>query len=208
MRFRLLPARVEFYDFFQKAAENAHQAAKTLVKMADDLEHSEAIAEEIRTLEHRGDEITHRTFQMLNKTFVTPIDREDIYNLISCMDDVVDYTEAVSERLWLYKLRGSSGPLKTLSEILEKMTGMMAKALQWLKEPRRRPEILKILEDIHTEENRADQALRAALAELFENNPDPLSVMKWKEIYETAETATDKSEAVAAIIEGILLKYG
>jgi len=128
--------------------------------------------------------------------------------LISCMDDVVDYTEAVSERLWLYKLQGSSGPLKTLSEILEKMTGMMAKALQWLKEPRRRPEILKILEDIHTEENRADQALRAALAELFENNPDPLSVMKWKEIYETAETATDKSEAVATIIEGILLKYG
>lgn len=208
MKFRLLPARVEFYDFFHQAAENNHQAALTLVKMADDLDHSESIAGEIRHLEHRGDDITHRTIQMLNKTFVTPIDREDIHSLISAMDDVADYTEAVSERLWLYKLKGSNPALKQLARILEASTSLVLKVMKGLKDPRQRSGLFKILEEIHTQENQGDQVLRSALASLFENNPHPLEVMKWKEIYETAEIAIDKCETVANIVEGILVKYG
>jgi len=99
--FRLLPKRHEFYEFFTSAAENAKLAAQALLRMANSLDQSEEFAKEIRRLEHEGDVITHRCVQVLNKTFMTPIDREDIHNLASAMDDIVDFIEAVSERLWL-----------------------------------------------------------------------------------------------------------
>ena len=208
MRLWLFPKKQEFYDYFLEAGENAHRAAETLVKMTEALDNSETFASQIREYEHRGDEITHHTVRMLNQTFITPIDREDIYNLISAMDDVVDFTEAVSERLWLYKLRGQNPALKELAEILKESMAQVVEALKGLKEPKARAKILKILEEIHSLENRGDQSLRSALTSLFENNPNPLEVIKWKEIYETAETAIDKCETVANIIESILVKYG
>ncbi|MHA2609667.1 MAG: DUF47 domain-containing protein [bacterium JZ-2024 1] len=204
----LFPRKKEFYDYFLEAGENADRAAETLVKMADALENSETFASQIREYEHRGDEITHHTIRMLNMTFVTPIDREDIYRLIAEMDDIVDFTEAVSERLWLYKLRGQNPALKELAGILKESTARVVEALRALKEPRLRRKVLEILEKIHYLENQGDQSLRSALSSLFENNPNPLEVIKWKEIYENAEMAIDKCENVASIIESILVKYG
>ncbi|MHA2620258.1 MAG: DUF47 domain-containing protein [bacterium JZ-2024 1] len=206
--FQLLPKRQEFYEFFSRAAENAKAAARTLNEMVSQLEQSERYAAEIRRLEHEGDLITHACVRTLNQTFVTPIDREDIHNLASAMDDIVDYIEAVSERLWLYKLRGQNAPLLDLVATLAECIGQVAIAISWVSNPKKRKDTFKTLEDIHTLENRGDEVLRRALASLFENTSDPLEVIKWKEIYETAEIAIDKCETVANIIEGILVKYG
>jgi predicted phosphate transport protein (TIGR00153 family) len=206
--FRLLPKRHEFYEFFTSAAENAKLAAQALLRMANSLDQSEEFAKEIRRLEHEGDVITHRCVQVLNKTFMTPIDREDIHNLASAMDDIVDFIEAVSERLWLYKLSGRNAPLIDLAATLEESTREVATALSWLSDPHKRQDIFKTLEKIHTLENRGDEVLRSALASLFDDTPDPIQVIKWKEIYETAEIAIDKCETVANVIEGILVKYG
>ncbi len=208
MRLWLFPKKQEFYEFFLRAAENAHKAAITLVKMADDLENSEVIAGEIRNYEHQGDEITHHTIRMLNETFVTPIDREDIHSLISALDDVVDFTEAVSERLWLYKLKGVNPALQELARILQDSVAEVVQVMKGLKDPRQRKKVFGILEKIHTLENEGDRALRSALVSLFENTPDALEVIKWKEIYETAEIAIDKCETVANIVESIMVKYG
>lgn len=206
--FRLLPRKKDFYDFFCRAAENARVAAQSLVRMANNLYDSEEIANEIRQLEHEGDTITHECIQTLNKASLTPIDRDDIYRLACALDDIIDYIEAVSERLWLYKLTGKNPSLIDLVTTLEETTNDVVEALYWLNDPRKKNDISKTLEHIHTLENRGDEVLRRALATLFDGNPDPLQVIKWKEIYENAEIAIDKCETVATLIEGIHLKQG
>jgi predicted phosphate transport protein (TIGR00153 family) len=196
-----------FYEMFEKAAMNISTGAKAL----DDFMKSypKAIEEKaklIKDIEHAGDMITHQTIEMLNKTFVTPIDREDIHQLVSKLDDILDLMDSAGSRLSLYKVESITPEAKSFGELLIKATTIICEAIKTMRNMQKHPEILKCCVDIHTIENEGDQLLREAMVNLFQTN-DPIKVIKWKEIYQNLETATDCCEDVANVIEGIVLKY-
>jgi len=163
-------------------------------------------AKQIKKIEHDGDTITHNIIQKLDKTFITPIDREDIHELASALDDVLDLIEAVSDRIVIFKIQKSTPAAQKLAEILEQCAEEIVKAVA-------------ALEDISSEiidnycievdrlESEADRASRDAIAGLFENEKNPIEVIKWKEIYEFLEDATDCCEDVADILESVVLKH-
>jgi predicted phosphate transport protein (TIGR00153 family) len=197
-----------FLDLFERAARNILEGATVLAELINDLAQAEEKARRIRDLEHMGDNITHEGFTKLHKTFITPLDREDIRSLLTALDDIMDFIEAVAERLYLYKMAQAPAPLRDLSEILVKCGQEVLTAILLLKSRNRYKEIPPVLKRIHELENLGDRALRAALATLFEDVNNPIQVIKWKEIYENLETATDRCEDVANVLEGVALKHG
>lgn len=196
-----------FYELFEKAAFNTADAANILhdylcrfpASIQDDVK-------KIKDLEHKGDLITHETIEMLNKTFVTPIDREDIYHLITKMDDIMDLMDGAASRLALYKIDAITPEAIAFAEVLKKATEILQHSIHDLRNIKNHRELITHCVQIHTYENEGDQLMHQAMAKLFETN-DAIKVIKWKEIYQDLETATDRCEDVANIIEGIALKY-
>ncbi|MBI4711992.1 MAG: DUF47 domain-containing protein [Planctomycetes bacterium] len=201
-----------FFDMFEKAADNSAKAACALcgmVGLMKDKAAPAAISEkvkEIKDLEHAGDQITHETIEMLNRTFVTPIDREDIFLLITKMDDIVDLMDGAASRLELYKINQITPEAIEFAELLKKGGEILKHSVATMRNIKNYRDILKHCVEIHTIENEGDQLMRQAMVKLFEAN-DAINVIKWKEIYNDLETATDRCEDVANIIEGIVLKY-
>ena len=197
-----------FYDLFEQEAANLVVAAEKLVEFFDNYENVEAKAKELKELEHRGDVITHEIIARLHRTFVTPIDREDITLLVHSMDDVMDFIEAAGRTANLYHIAQPTDRARELARIVEKMAVKLNEVVPRL---RRRDQYLWILQqcvEINTLENDADDVQHAALAELFEVcSTDTCQVIKWREIYEHLESATDRGEDVANILEGIVLKH-
>ena len=196
-----------FFEMFEKSASNVAAGAKALVDLMNS--YPAALAEKvkgIKDIEHQGDLFTHQTIEMLNKTFVTPIDREDIHELVTNLDDILDLMDGASGRLALYKIDVITPEAKAFGQLLVKATDIIVYAVTCLRNLSDCKDMNAHCVEIHTIENEGDQLLRQAMTNLFSTG-DPIKVLKWKEVYEDLETATDRCEDVANIIEGIVLKY-
>jgi predicted phosphate transport protein (TIGR00153 family) len=204
---RLLPRETSFFDFFERHAAMTVLGCEELLGLATTGANIPARAKRIKEIEHECDTITHHCVEALHKTFITPIERDDIYRLISKMDDVMDYVEAAAERIALYKLTVMPGDLRDLADVLLRASKELEQALKLLRNLENAEAITKKCIDINRLENEADAILRAAVARLFDEEKDVLTVIKWKEIYENLENATDRCEDVANIIEGVVLEH-
>jgi len=207
-KFSFIPKDMEFYDLFEKATNNLVIAAQKLVDFFDNYENVEAKAKELKELEHQGDVITHEIIARVHRSFVTPIDREDITLLAHSLDDVMDFIEAAGRTANLYHIAQPREPARELARIVVKIANKLNEVVPRL---RRRDQYFWILQqcvEINTLENDADDVQHAALAELFEVcTTDTCEVIKWREIYEHLENATDRGEDVANVLEGIVLKH-
>ncbi len=206
---RLLPASggEQFFDLFEQHAERSREAAVLLGGMLRDCADQERQAARVKSVEHEGDEITHAVIERLHQTFITPIDRGDIHELISRMDDVLDLIEASAERIALYDIRTMEPEARELGDVLEKSVEEMEAAVRTLRDLKDRPRLLAHCTEINRLENVGDQLLRRAVARLFRESRDPIHVIKWKEIYDYLENAIDRCEDVANVIEGVALEY-
>jgi uncharacterized protein len=198
-----VPREREFFDLFEEAGANILRAAGLLEQMVADWPDHGELAADIVDCEHEGDRITHDIIQRLNQTFVTPIDREDIYELASALDDVVDFTEEVADYLALYRIEAPMSQAQQQARILHESCKQVAQAI-----PRLRgfEDISHFTVEINRYENEGDRVVREALASLFEAGIDPMLVIRWKDIFERLEDAIDTTERVANILEGITIK--
>lgn len=194
-----------FFDLFEKSAANAHEGAKLLSELMDDFRDVPERAKKIKDVEHAGDSLTHQTIEKLNSTFITPLDREDIHELICRIDDILDLVDTAAARMILYKIDQPTDDARRLAKVIVAATSIILDAVKDLR-TNQLQSILKRCIDIHTQENEGDRIEQHALAALFENGHDPLHVIKWKDIYEDLEAATDRCEDVANVLEGIVLK--
>jgi uncharacterized protein len=193
----------EFFDLFERAGANIVQAAALLEEMLREFPDRAGLAAEILACERTGDGITHELIGRLNKTFVTPIDREDILELTSALDDVVDYTEEVADYLGLYKIEAPMEQAQRMAEVLHAATIQLALAIPRIRGFR---DIGPLTVEVHRLENVGDQIVREAIASLFEYGTDPMVVIRWKDIFERLENAIDSTERAAYILEGIVIK--
>jgi predicted phosphate transport protein (TIGR00153 family) len=207
-KFSLLPKDMEFYDLFEQETANLVVAAEKLVDLFDNYQNVEEKAKELKELEHKGDVITHEIIARLHRTFVTPIDREDITLLIHSLDDVMDFIEAAGRTAFLYHIAQPTDRARELARIVVTMTYKLNEVISRLRHRDQFPWILKQCVEINTLENEADDVQHAALAELFEVcHFDACEVIKWRELYDHLESATDCGEDVANVLEGIVLKH-
>jgi len=196
-----------FYDAFERHAAQIVEAGKLLSELVRQPERATELAKAIHDVENAGDIITHETIARLHKTWITPIDRADIHSLISALDDVLDLIEAASERVALYEVTQLPEFVVTLADSLELATHAVDKAIKLLPQVKQPKEMLDVCIEINRLENQADKAYRHGLATLFKGGYDAIDVMKWRDIIDNLESATDKCEDVANILEGIVLEY-
>ncbi len=205
---KLFPSQGKaFFDFFEQHAQLTVEAAKLLHTMLSVPGDLGAQARRIKEVEHEGDHVTHRAIETLHKTFVTPFDRGDIHRLISRLDDVLDLVDATSERVWLYKLEARDSDAVQLAEVLVHAVIQVHRAMGCLRNMRDRDALLRICMEINRYENEGDTLLRSGLARLFSGNRDPVSIIKWKDVYDFLENAVDRCEDVANVLEGVALEY-
>ncbi len=200
---QLIPRDEKFYDLFREQAENIHDAARKLVTLFEDFRDVEKRVTEIKFVEHKGDQLTHGLMMKLNKTFITPFDREDIHALGSALDDVLDLMDAVAGRLITYKVTAVTPGARQLSKVILHGAEILLRAVSQLNKPEN---ILEYCEQLQHLEEEADRIKGECVARLFENSADPIEVIKWKEIYEVLEATTDKVEDVADVLETVVLK--
>jgi predicted phosphate transport protein (TIGR00153 family) len=196
-----------FFDAFVRHGRATLDAAKHVRALFDELPNASDLARAISEAEHLGDQITHETMKRLHETWITPFDRADIHTLISRMDDVLDLTEAVSERVLLFEISAARPHAKELADVLVKSCELMVRAAELLPSLKQSKDLLEICVEIGKRENDADVIYRKAIATLFKPGNDPLDVMKWRDIYDALETATDRCADVANVIEGVVLEY-
>ncbi len=204
--FSLIPKNDVFFGLFEKAAANVHTAARALLELLERFDDVAERAKNIKDLEHAGDEITHQTIERLNKSFITPLDREDIHELVCRLDDVIDMIDTAVNRMILYRIKAPSKDSILLAQCLVHQTAVLGELMPMLRDMKHSDAILQKIRSIHTQENEADNIEQHALASLFETGLDPIEVIKWKDIYQELEMATDRAEDVANVIEGIILK--
>jgi hypothetical protein len=202
--FSLIPKEVRFYDLFEQQSQHIIKAAQLLHELIHNFADARAKARAIKEVEHQGDQVTHEIVKRLNTTFITPIDREDIHDLATRLDDVLDFIEAVSERLIVYRIKEPTSDSRAMAEVIVTIAHATDRTIRCLRTMDRGFHEHAV--EVNRLENNADALLRDSLAALFEAQPDPIEVIKWKEIYETMETVTDRCEDVANVIEGIILK--
>jgi hypothetical protein len=205
---RLIPRDEKFYDMFEELACKIEEGGKMFTDILNNYEQSEAKIAKLKEIEHEADIITHRTYEKMHRTFLTPLDREDIYNLVNKMDSVLDMIEAAAVRMQLYKIKKPADEIKELARILNLAIGKIKKIVHALRDKKKSQEILEDCVEINTLENEGDIVLRMTMARLFEREKDPIELIKWKEIFERIEESIDVCEDVSNIIEGIVLKHG
>ncbi len=199
----LIPREEKFFEMFAEAARNIQAAARALMQMFKAFEITDEQWKAIEDFEHEGDKITHRVMRKLNRTFITPIDREDIHHMTTALDDVMDLIEAAAARMAMYKVKQATPFARRLAELIGLCADQIVKAVEHM------PRLEHLQEhcvEINRLENEADNVSREAIADLFEKGAPPIEIIKWKEIYETLETTTDRCEDVANILEQIALK--
>lgn len=206
---RLIPRNVQFYDYFRQAADNADEVGKQLVELFFNYRDVDAKVRQLEELEHRGDEITHQVLKMLNVTFLTPIDRDDISELVDRLDDFVDAITAAAGRMVLYRIAEPTEPAKLFGRIISEQATALAGAIALFGDDKRRREILVATVEANRLEDEADDVLNQAMARVYDDAHDVKSVIKaihWREIYQRLEDATDRGEDLANTLEGIALK--
>jgi len=204
---RLLPHDASFFAHFEHQGKKTVEGCRAFLEMVEQPSDLEARAERVKQIEHECDEITHAVVEALHKTFITPIDRNDIYRLITKMDDIMDFVEAAADRLALYEVKAMTKEVGDLARCLVQSAEHVLGAVSSIRDLGKPNGILQHCIEINRLENVADGILRSALARLFREEKDPIAVIKWKEIYETLEAATDRCEDVANIIEGVVLEH-
>lgn len=200
---RLVPRDSKFFDMFADMAGNMVEGARLLKAILDDFENVEVRVQQLHDIEHRGDEMTHHILVKLHQTFITPLDREDIHHLATALDDVLDFVHAASERLVMYRITAAPSAAAEIAAVIIRQCEQIQKAVSSLE---KHDNVLDICVEINRLENEADRLARSALANLFEREKDPIHLIKIKELIETLETATDKAEDVANILESVVLK--
>jgi predicted phosphate transport protein (TIGR00153 family) len=203
MRISLLPKEENFFLLFEKASDNLVAGAKLFQDFMDRYENVEEKAQKLKDVEHQGDLIIHEIVEKLNRSFVTPIDRDDIHSLASGLDDVLDSIEAIANRMVLFKIPSPTEPLRRMTAILIQASEQIQKAVHSL---RKLDHLMVFCIEIKRLETQADEISRTLLGELFEREKDPIAVIKWKEIYGRMEAAADKCADIAKIIEAIVVK--
>jgi len=204
--FNVIPKEQVFFDLFEKAAGNAHECTAALVEFLDRYDDLKDRARRVKDLEHVGDELTHETIERLNKTFITPIDREDIHEIVCRVDDILDLVDTAVDRFVLFKIDKPIDAAKQLAQCLVRSTALIREMMPLLRNMKDADVVRQKVREVHRLESEADRIERLALAALFENGADPKYIIKWMSIIETLETATDRCEDVANVIEGIVLK--
>ena len=206
---KLIPKEVQFSDHFEALAEKIQEGSVLFVDILNDRRPSEAKVVRLKEVEHEADTITHGIYQNLHKIFITPLDREDIYDLANKMDNILDMLESTATKIYLYRIREPVPQIRELALILNKAIVLVNRAVHAM---RRRTKNARIVLDacieINSLENEADVVLRQSMASLFEHETDVIELIKCKEILERIEEATDFCEDVSDILEGIILKYG
>lgn len=200
---RLVPRDVKFFEMFAEMATNLTAAARLLKSTLESFQNVDEHVTQIKAFEHKGDDLTHAVLVKLNQTFITPLDREDIHQLASKMDDVLDFIHAAGERLVMYKITSAPHAAVELAAVIIRQCEQLEKAVAMLEKHDR---VLEICVEINRLENEADRIGRLALAALFEHERDPITLIKVKELIEVLETATDKAEDAANVLESVVLK--
>jgi uncharacterized protein len=200
---RIIPRETKFFEIFEQMATNVTEGARVLRGLLQNFDNVEAQVQKIKEIEHRGDDMTHAVITKLNQTFITPFDREDIHRLASSLDDVLDLVNAAGQRLVLYKISGATPAAVELAGLIVRQSEELTKAVSLLEKNKH---VLEHCVEINRLEDEADSVCRAAIANLFENERDPIALIKMKELYEVLEMATDKAEDAANVLEAVVLK--
>jgi len=208
MLFNFMPKDGNFQEIFSRASKNVVKGARAFVELLEKWDGSEEMLEPIHTLEREGDIIRHELVDKLNRTFITPFDREDIYGLSGELDDIIDMIQACSDRMQIFGIKKITDELKSLAVIVEKATILLDNAIEEMNDKKKTVRVLDYLIEVNRLENEGDNVVKKALRELFEkgDNAHALDIFKLKETYEAVEEAIDKCESVAHTIEGIVVK--
>jgi uncharacterized protein len=201
----LIPREKIFFDLLEKESKNVLAGAFALRDLIDNFDQLASMRDRIKDIEHQGDEIVHSIYDRLIKTFITPIDREDISKLASLYDDVLDYMYAVANRLYLYEINSPTEPMRRFTELVVKSVQEIDFAFASIQKIKA-PEVESRIIEVDRLENEADVVLNESVAALFKTN-DAISIIKLKEVYELMETITDKCEDVVQVIRSIILEY-
>lgn len=201
----LVPQERKFFDFLEQYAELARECSVKLMEFFRNFDERETRYAEIKSIEVRGDDLMHRIVEELNDTFITPIDREDIHELANRLDDILDFSEGVADRVMMFKLKEPTKTLFDLSDILHQSTKELTVAMPLMRSSKKWKEMKKHIVEINRLENAGDRIMRLALSDLFETK-DAIEIIKLKEIYEQLEEAIDRCEDVAEILENLGVK--
>jgi len=200
---RLIPRETKFFRMSAEVSQNVTEGARLLQDILRNPADLGARLDQLQEIEHRGDDLTHAIITALNQTFITPFDREDIHRLTSSLDDVLDYVNSAGMRLRLYRIDSPPPIAAELAGLIVQQSEELAKGVSLLEQNQR---VLEHCVEVHRLENEADRVSRNAIAELFDNEKDPILLIKIKELYEVLETATDKAEDAANVLEAVALK--
>ncbi|MDQ3931015.1 MAG: DUF47 family protein [Chloroflexota bacterium] len=196
-----------FFQWFEDAASNSLLAAQALRELCYNFDNAQQAATRIHDYEHKGDEIGHRIFEQLNKSFVTPLDREDIIRLYSAIDDVTDLIHSAADMMAVYKVESVPPIAQQLADCVVGCAEEVVKAVPHLRKRGELGEIQPSVIQINSLENQADELLRAGLVELFSHPQDVVHIIKWRDIYQEMEEATDKAEDIADVLRGLAIKH-
>ena len=207
MRLSLIPRSGRFYELFDQSTRNLVVASEALADLLEHFENVEAKTAHLKDLEHEGDEITHEIYLQVHQTFVTPFDREDIAALAQRMDDVMDFIEGASTAIITYGITQPTAAARGLADLIRLQCVQLEKAVSVLRHKGRLKSILEQLKEINRLENEADSLFLNSMAELFRGEMSPVDIIKWRDIYDQLEQATDSAEQVAHVLEAIVLKH-
>lgn len=203
---KLLPKETCFFDFFEQLCVKIAEGAKELYRLTSEANDMEARIKRIKDIEHEADDITHHCVDALHKTFITPIDRNDIHLLINRMDDIMDGIDAAAARISMFEIKEIRPEAKGFADVLVRSSVELADAVKGLRNLKHAANIVAKCIQLHNLENEGDVLLRSGLRRLFSENTSPIEIIKWKEIFEILERATDRCEEVANLVEGILIE--
>jgi uncharacterized protein len=202
----LLPKTDNFFAFFESHVALSLEACKTFLELTEGKADMVTATTRIQKLEHDADDVTHGCIDTIHKTFITPLDRDDIHKLIKRMDDIIDALDSTTARMELYEIREIRSEALDFAKVLFRAVSELAEAIHGLRDMKHATDITRHCIEVHHLENEADFILRSALVRLFKEESQPILVMKWKEIYERLEKAADRCEEVANIIEGLVIE--
>ena len=204
---RLLPRQTNFFDFFEQHAALAVKSASELTRLAHDDANIDEISRDIKQLEQQADEVTHTCMETLHKTFITPIDRNDIHRIASKLDDIIDFIDAAARQMALFEITEFPESVREAVIVLHKATEAVERAVKGLRNMRNPTAILGECIRINELENQADRIKASSVAKLFREESNPIMVMKWHQVFQSLENVTDACEDVANVIEGVVLEH-
>lgn len=204
---RLIPQENCFFDYFEELAGKLEEGGQLFLEMARALDYAEAGVSRLKKIEHEADGIAHKTYEKMHKTFLTPMDREDMYALVNQMDNIVDAIESTAVRIHMYKVKKMDDAIVRQADILFQAVQKIKAIIPGLRSMKNNRMILDGCVEIHTLENAGDVVLRTMMTDLFAKEKDAFELIKWKEIFERIEEAIDGCETVSHIVEGIVLKH-